>query len=174
MYKSPLKIILVVVLFFAVSWAVYYFFYILPGKSQFDIRKFGGNVVSIEDDLVTLNGVFIPAPAGSLDLSAKRNFTFRVDEETRLSKIEIKWPTWEEVAAAPEGRLKFSVEDLPSEQKEGDIEDLKNWFLSNPNILYAEANFEKSIYKSENPVAVEVVYKLRAIPAPSTQTGQEQ
>src|SRR3989338_8779586 len=125
MYKSPLKIILVVVLFFAVSWAVYYFFYILPGKSQFDIRKFGGNVASIEDDLVTLNGVFIPAPAGSLDLSAKRNFTFRVDEETRLSKIEIKWPTWEEVAAAPEGRLKFSVEDLPSEQKEGDIEDLR-------------------------------------------------
>lgn len=150
-------------------------FYIIPFNGEkFDIRKFNGDVVSVEGETVTLNGVF-DGPSGTIPqdlLSDERDFSFQVDGATKFEEIKIGWPSWEQVAAAPGGHFKFNVSELSSNRVAGSLENLKNLSLSNPGTVYVEADFQASIYGSKNSVASFILYKLMTMPGsgPPTQT----
>lgn len=150
-------------------------FYILPFKSEeFDIRKFNGDIVNVEGEIITLNGVF-DGPIGIIPqdlLLSERNFSFRVDETTRFEELEIGWPTWEEVRAAPGGHLPFKVSDLPQSRKERTLNDFNNTHLLNPGTVYVEADFMASIHNSKKPVASFIFYRTMNMPpsGPLTET----
>ncbi|OGN03192.1 MAG: hypothetical protein A2655_03785 [Candidatus Yanofskybacteria bacterium RIFCSPHIGHO2_01_FULL_43_42] len=168
MSKKTSVIVSIIVLLLIVAMG----FYAIPFKGErVDIRKFAGSVTGIEGEVITLRGIFTGLP-GTIpeEISSERDFSFRTDETTRFEKVDIGWPTWEEVAAAPNGYLEFSVEDLVQTQGEGTLDDLKNLFLSNPGAVYVEADFRASIHNSKNPVASAILYKLINMPSPPTRT----
>lgn len=150
-------------------------FYIIPFKGEkFDVSKFNGDVVSVEGKIITLNGVF-GGSSGIIPqdlLSNERDFSFQVNETTRFEELEIDWPTWEEVRAAPGGHLPFKVSDLPQSRKERTFSSFNDTHLLNPGMVYVEADFSDSIYNSKNPVASFIFYRTMNMPpsSPPTQT----
>lgn len=125
--------------------------------------KFIGNVVAVEGDTITLHGVFSGPGTVPEDLLSARDFSFRVDETTRFEKTEIRWPTWEEIAAQGTSSS-FDIQDLPRTEGEGNLDDFKNSFSLNPETIYVEVDFSSSIYNSENPTASSVFYQVSVIP----------
>ena len=166
-FQDLLKYAVFVIL--AIIGAYYLFNYF--SQPTVDIRKFTGNVASIDGEVIKLHGIFVGPPAMiPKDISSSRDFSFRTDETTQFEKVDIGWPTWEEVQAAPGGHLTFKVEELTHIRGEGSLDDLKNLSLSNPGAVYVEANFRASIYNSKNPAASSVLYRLLTMPLPSRPT----
>lgn len=139
----------------------YYSFTFLTAP-QIDIRKFTGNVISVEGETIKLHGVFY-GPSGTIPatLSAERDFSFRVDDATVFRKTTIQLPTPKEI---PAKGGKFNVQDLHQEKGAGSLADLANslsgW------AAYVEADFPASILNSQNPIASYVFYRVLTIPTP--------
>lgn len=144
-------------------------FYILPFRGEeFDIRKFNGDVVSVEGETVTLNGVF-DGPAGTIPqdlLLNERDFSFKIDDSTQFTKADIGWPSWDKVDAAG-GSLVFNIASLSYTEGPGSLGDLRSLGEFNPGVVYVEAEFQSSIYRATTPVASRVLYKLMSMPAPT-------
>ncbi len=162
---SKRTIVLVGLIFlFVVGAGSYYIFYVRTGTPEFDIRKFKGNIISIEGDIITLKGVF-DGSVGTIpqDLLLERNFSFKVDDTTRFEELVIGWPTWDEVRSAG-GTLKFSVEDLPQNRETKSWDSFKNTVSLNPGAVYVEVDFTTSIFNSKNPTALLVFYRTMNMP----------
>lgn len=156
------KIVLVIIsIVFSLLIVAVGFYFPLSRGDNFDIRKFNGAVVSVDGDVVIMKG-FYDSSTGVISqdvLSKERDFSFKVNETTRFEKLDIKWPTWEEVRAAPGGHLPFKISELPQSRVAGSLEDINNLNTLNPGVVYMEVDFSESIYNTKNPVASFVFYK---------------
>lgn len=153
-----------------------YYFYILTKESEVDIRKFTGNIVSIENKGVTLRGVYEGLdPDAPEELQLVRNFSFRVNKDTVLKKRETRFLSVDELESAGKGSngvYKYDFEDLPRFDSLGSLDDLNTWFLSDfigvsPGNIIVEASFFSSIYKAKTPTASSVFYNILIMPPPS-------
>lgn len=143
-----------------------YYVFTVINAPQFDIRKFKGNVVNINDDIVLINGNFSTSEAIPEALKTERDFSFRTDSTTKFDKLEIIWPAWETLGAKGATSGVVNLGDLPQEKGVGSLDDLKRVFSLNAGTVYVEANFANSIYKSKNPVAESVYYRIIVMPTP--------
>ena len=167
MYRQTLTHLgLVILLLLFAAAAAYYVFPIRLNAPQVDIRKFSGNVVAVEDDKITLHGVFSGPAALPEDLASARDFSFKIDEATKFRKADIGWPTWEELATRGTSGS-FNIQDLPRTEGDGSLDGLKNLFLLNAERVYVEADFLSPIHNSKDPIASSILYQLIGIPPPT-------
>ena len=140
--------------------AVGYYIYKLSNPS-YEIYQAVGQFTGFEDNSISIRGVFnskdINAPK---DLLAPRDFTFRVDETTKMEREIINWPTtsegWEALGE------NFDLKDLPRKKESGSLENLKGLF--GRETIFIQADFSSSIYGVNNPVASSIVYRLISLP----------
>jgi hypothetical protein len=138
-------------------------------KSQTEIYKFSGEIVSVEGNSVTLYGVFV-GPIGTIPerLSTPRNFSFLVDETTTFNKRETFMPSWESINAAgtvtETGAIigRYSSKDLVNLEGEGSLEDLVASIQR--GAISVEVDFETSIHNSDDEVASHVSYHILVSP----------
>lgn len=147
-------LILIVVGF---SFVAGYYFFTAFNKSEIDIRKFTGEVVSVEGETVTLRGVY-SGPAGTIpeDLLSVRTFRFRIDTSTGFKKLETSLPTWEELTADGATSGSYNLEDLPRVEGPSSLEELKGSLSKGATSV--EADFSYSIHRSKDPVASHIFY----------------
>ena len=133
-------------------------------KLEFDIRKFSGNIKSVEGETITLNGTYNTNETVPEELLAKRDFAFKVNRSTKFEKAETRFPSWEELKTAGKvsGNIaRYNLE--PSVGLAGSLTDLKN-SISKGDIL-VEANFPVSIYRVQNPTASFIFYYILIRPS---------
>ncbi|MBI4158037.1 MAG: hypothetical protein HY505_00210 [Candidatus Yanofskybacteria bacterium] len=150
----------------------YYFFYGRSNKQEFDIRGFNGDVVSIEGERIILNGTFEGFEALPGNFVSERDFSLSIDDATQFTKVDIGWPSWDEVDDAG-GTLTFNIASLSYTEGPGSLADLKATSELNPGTVYVEAEFQSSIYEAEIPVASHIFYRLMSMPIP-TSSGTSQ
>ena len=163
--KSLLKYLVLIILVLVVGYLAFSYF----SKSQTEIYKFSGNIVSIEGDRVTLSGVFA-GPIGTIpeNLSAPRNLSFSVGEATTFRKLETFMPSWESINASgtvtETGAIigSYSSEDLVTLEGEGSLEDLQASIER--GAISVEVEFETSIHNSNREVAKHVSYHILVSP----------
>lgn len=156
-----------VIILFAIAAIYYYYLYL--NRPGIDIRGFSGNITVIENNTVTLHGGFYgPQENIPEDLRSARDFSFKIDRKTEFKKIDIRWPTWEELATQGTSG-NFKVQDLPRTESGGSFDDLVNLFssLDTGRTIYLEVGFPASIYDSRSPTASSVLYQVIGIPASS-------
>lgn len=163
--KKSAVIIIITLIVLALG---YYVFFIRLGVPQFDIRKFSGNVVVVEGNMITLHGMFSGSSTIPENLKSERDFSFQAGEATQFKKADIRWPTWEELAKQGTSGT-FNIEDLPRTDVESSLDDFtKSALLKDGRAVYAEVDFLTSIYNSKNPTASYVFYQLVGTPTPSS------
>lgn len=149
-------------------------FYVNPFKSEerVNIRKFRGNAVNIDGNIVTLYGIF-DGLAGTIPkkLLSEQNFSFRVDDETTFKMLIINLPSWEELTANGVTSGSYDLQGLPRTEGESSLEDLKKYLISDDENISAkrilvEADFPISIYKTKDSVASSVYYQIMIQPPP--------
>jgi len=174
------RLAIVVVISLLVVVAGYYYNTSL-NEVEFDIRKFTGTIVALENEVITLHGVF-DGSDGTIpnELSIDTQFSFKVDKNTIFDKLETKFPTAEELAKTygKSTVYRYNIEDLPRVESVGSLQDLQELFSSNTSGAIAgniivEVDFSSSIYKSKNPVASRVFYHILMMPKPPA-SGQIQ
>lgn len=179
MAKRFIVLVVVFLSLLAVAGVYYYFTSFNEPESESGIYKFTGNIVSIEGETVNLFGVFDgPMETIPEELSSPREFSFRVNESTRFDKLEVKFPTAEELREkyGENHVYKYNIEDLPRVAGKGSLGDLNNLFLSNADEktgiagnLIIEADFADSITDANDPVAFRVFYEILNMATPQTQ-----
>lgn len=148
-------------------------FYANPFKGeQVDIRRFIGNIVSIEGDIITLQG-FFDGPTGTIPekLLSKRSFSFRVNGNTIFEKLVINLPSWENLTAGGATSGTYKLQDLQRIEGEGSLDDMKSHLILNDdgtsaNNIHVEADFPVSVYNSKNPAASRIFYQVMARSSP--------
>jgi hypothetical protein len=146
----------------AIIVSVFYFYNSLS-RPRVEIHKFIGSIISIDNEMITLNGTF-NGPQGTIPekLLNRRDFTFYVDNTTQFEKIDFFLPYWEDLTAGGETSGTYNLEDIDSVQGAGSLDDL-NESLSEGSITI-EASFIDSIYKLQNPIASRVFYRVLVEP----------
>ena len=140
----------------------YIFFHSRPTRedTSIDIRQFTGGLVSVEGNVVTVEGSFT-GPLGTIPehlLLDTRLFLFQVDDSTDFNKEEVILPAWEELAATGETSGTFYFKDLPQTESQGSLADLNNSLTLGG--VHAEVDFPSSIHDTENPTASSVFYQV--------------
>ncbi len=136
--------------------------YFVSTRKPIEIRKFIGSPLRIEGDAITLKGVYELQGVAPQDLLESREFTFRVGEGTSYKKIGLQLPSWKELAArGATGTL--SLADLPRNDATGSLDDLRS--MIGAGGVSVEAAFPATIYRSSNPVASVVTYRIITPPS---------
>ena len=163
MFKRNLVLSIGVVL---VVFVVGYNAFTLINAPQFDIRELKGSVININASTILINGSFSTSEAIPEALKTDRDFAFLTDGNTKFDKLEIIWPSWEKLGAGGATSGVVDLGDLPQDKGAGSLDDLKRVFSLNAGTVYVEANFTNSIYRSKNPIAESVYYRIIVMPTP--------
>lgn len=163
-----LKYVVLVIL--AIVGGYYLFLYFT--KPTVDVRKFMGNIVNIEDEVVNLHGVFVGLPeTAPKGLLSERDFSFRIDGSTSFKKFETILPSWKELRATGATSGSYNLKDLPRTEGVGSLDDLRNSLSK--GYISVQVDFPASIYGSRNPIASFVFYHILVTPPISPQIKNE-
>lgn len=135
----------------------YYVFYLKGNTSSVDLRRFEGQIVSIDGDKITLKGMFVSSSTIPLDLQGERSLVFLVDKTTQFKKTGIMLPTYESLRATGETTRSYKINDLPKSETAGSLEDIK-LFLGHDGTV-VQVDFPYSIHNKRNPKASLVFYQ---------------
>lgn len=144
----------------------YYFSARSPAVKVPDILKFNGSPTRVENQSVTLHGVYSLSGIIPDNLASVRDFTFLVDSSTAFNKRDIRFPSLEELQAGGKTSGTFDFKDLPRTDSAGSLIDLKDSLMMNLGNIYVEADFSSSILNQENPTASSVYYEIMVGPQP--------
>jgi len=160
-HRDLVKYLILIILVLGVGYFLFSYF----NKSQTEIYKFSGEIVSIEGNSITLYGVFVgPIETIPERLSEPRNFSFEVGESTTFKKLETFMPSWESINAAgtvtESGAIigSYSSNDLVNLEGEGSLEDLVASIER--GAISVEVEFDSSIHNSSSEVASHVSYHI--------------
>jgi regulator of protease activity HflC (stomatin/prohibitin superfamily) len=140
--------------------AGFFVFYKSSNPESADIRKFTGTIVSVEEQTVTLHGVFL-ADIIPEDFREPRDFSFQIDANTVFTKKEIYWD-WEEIKKENKnsGSDIVDLKDLPMMESEGSLNDIQSIPSSDLNNIRVEVDFPYSVSDREDSVASSVFYEI--------------
>jgi hypothetical protein len=131
-----------------------------------DIRKFSGQIVSMDGNLITVRGRYAQGSNISVELSNPRVFHFFVDDKTIFEKDEISWPSWESLRATGATNGTVDISKLPHESGTVTLVDFQKSMQDTENLnnIMVEVSFGSTIYKVDKPLAQKLFYKKLIMP----------
>lgn len=133
-------------------------FYIKQDVSPINLSTFNGELISIDNDKITLRGMFVSSSTLPENLQGQQELVFRVDKSTQYRKLEIKMPSYESLRAKGKTSGSYEISDLPRVEGVSSIEELKS-FIKRGDV-YLQVNFPYSIYNKKNPTASFIFFQV--------------